>query len=208
VGNCAFFEGKPFTYDVDPCRALGNTLEVVYTGGEQVSILNSTFYGHGDGLIYSEPIEPSACDGSETFLVRNSIFMGDEDVFSPGDITFLFYQEGCGSLKLDSNYDVIHRAKNVTCGVNGAYVNSGGQDLCQDPHLSGPFSGNAYGMMPATGSPVIDTGDDGLCPTIDILGVPRPVDGDGDDVAVCDRGAYEWQMLSACGFLPLVISLD
>ena len=26
--------GKPFTYDVDPCRALGNTLEVVYTGGE------------------------------------------------------------------------------------------------------------------------------------------------------------------------------
>ncbi|MGD2206904.1 MAG: hypothetical protein PVH17_09005, partial [Anaerolineae bacterium] len=51
VGNCAFFEGQPFTYHVDHCRALGNTLEVVYTGGEQSTIINSTFYGQGDGLV-------------------------------------------------------------------------------------------------------------------------------------------------------------
>jgi hypothetical protein len=43
VGNCAFFEGQPFTHHVDPCRALGNTLAAVHTGGESVSIVNSTF---------------------------------------------------------------------------------------------------------------------------------------------------------------------
>jgi hypothetical protein len=48
VGNCAFFENQPFTYWVDHCRALGNTLEVAYTAGADIG-LNSTFYGQGDG---------------------------------------------------------------------------------------------------------------------------------------------------------------
>jgi hypothetical protein len=208
VGNCAFFQGQPFTYDVDPCRALGNTLEVVYTGGEQVSIVNSTFYGQGDGLIGGGPREDGQCDGSEGLVARNNVFRGDEDFFDPGDISFLFYQEGCLDLKLDSDYNISYRVKNVDCGVDGDYVDSGAHDLCQDPELTGPLFGQAYGMALAAGSPAIDAGDDAVCPAVDYRGWRRPVDGDGDGDAVCDMGAYEWREPAVRVYLPLVARVD
>jgi hypothetical protein len=192
VGNCAFFEGKSFTYNVDPCRALGNALEVVYAGGEHVSIVNSTFYGQGDGLVGGGPREGYSCNGTESLMGRNNIFLGDTDYFDPGDVTFLFYQEGCAGLKLDSDYNIAYNAKNIECGTNGPYVNSRSHDLCQNPQLSGPFTGNEYGMVPVPGSPAIDTGNNAVCPATDILGNPRPVDGNEDGNAICDRGAYEW----------------
>ncbi len=205
VGNCAFFEGQSFTYHVDPCRALGNTLEVVYTGGEQVSIVNSTFYGQGDGLVDGGPREGHSCDGTETLTGRNNVFLGDADYFDPGDITFLFYQEGCSDLKLDSDYNVVHNAKNITCGTDGTYVDSGSNDVCADPKLTGPFAGTTYGMMLTSDSPAIDAGDDTVCPATDYRGVARPVDGDGDGEAVCDVGAYEWWEPAARVYLPLML---
>jgi hypothetical protein len=205
VGNCSFFDGQPFTYNVDPCRALGNTLELAYTGGEQVSIVNSTFYGQGDGLIGGGPREGYACDGTETLVARNNVFLGDEEVLSAGDITFLFYQEGCQDLKLDSDYDIAYTVKNVDCGIDGDYVTSGAHDLCQDPQLSGPFSGTAYGLVPAAGSPAIDGGDNAICPAVDIRGLARPADGDGDGHTVCDMGAYERQEVAARIYLPLLL---
>jgi hypothetical protein len=42
------------------------------------------------------------------------------------------------------------------------------------------------------GSPAIDTGDP-ACPATDQRGVSRPQDGDGDTVAACDTGAYEFR---------------
>jgi len=187
VGNCAFFEGQPFTYNVDPCRALGNTLEIVYTGGEQDTVMNSTFYGQGDGLVDAGPREGYGCDGTETLTARNNVFLGDDDFFSPGDISFLFYQEGCSGLKLDSDYNVVHNAKNVTCGVNGAYVNSGPHDLCQDPKLLGPLSGDDYGVELASDSPAVDAGTSVGAPADDFDGYPR--------YGPPDMGAFEYAQL-------------
>jgi hypothetical protein len=205
VGNCAFFEGKSYTYHVNPCRAEGNTLAVAYTGGEGVSIVNSTFYGQGDGLVGGGPREGYSCTGAETLTARNSIFLGDEEFGNPGDISFLFYQEGCADLELDSDYNLAHSVKNIECGINGVYVNSGAHDLCQDPQLSGPFSGNAYGMTPTSGSPAIDTGDNAVCPSVDILGTARPIDGDENGSAICDRGAYERWVPDAWVYLPVAL---
>jgi hypothetical protein len=191
VGNCAFFEDQPFTYWVDHCRALGSTLVVDFTGGEGAAIVNSTVYGQGDGLVGGGPREGFSCNGNETISARNSIFLGDADYFDPADITFLFYQEGCSALKLDSDYNIIDNVKNVECGVAGIYTNSGIHDFCEDPLLSGPLSGMMFGMFPSRDSPAIDGGDNGVCPAVDVLGVPRPADGNGDSSFVCDIGAYE-----------------
>ena len=68
---------------------------------------------------------------------------------------------------------------------------SGADDSCEDPLLAGPLSGTDYGMMPGPGSPAIDTGDDGVCPSVDVLGSARPSDGNGDGSTACDIGAYE-----------------
>ena len=192
VGNCAFFENQPFTYWVDHCRALGNSLAVFFTGGEQVSILNTTITGQGDGLIVSGPRdEASTCTGDERVVARNSIFLGGADYSDPADVTFLFYQEGCGGLQLDSDYNLLYNVKDVDCGATGDFTASGEGDHCRDPLLAGPFAGLQYGMTPASGSPAIDAGDDGVCPTVDIRGEPRPKDGDGDGRDACDIGAYE-----------------
>ena len=199
VGNCAFFEGKSYSYWVDHCRALGNTLELAFTGGEQISIINSTLYGQGDGLVGGGPRGGGLnCNGAETITARNSIFLGDNDYFDPGDITFLFYQEGCGNLKLNSDYNVVHKAKNVTCGQTGTYALSGIHDLCQNPLLSGPFSGTSYGMSLGAGSPAIDAGDEAICQAppvnnLDQLRKLRTVNGNGDGTAACDIGALELQ---------------
>jgi hypothetical protein len=191
VGNCAFFENQPFTYRVDHCRALGNTLAIFLMGGEQISIVNSTVYGQGDGLVGAGPREGSQCSGTETITARNNIFLGDADYFDPSDIAFLFYQEGCPDLRFASDYNVIYNTKNIECGVTGDYTASGAHDLCRDPLLAGPLSGTEYGMTPGLGSPAIDAGDNGVCPPVDISGAPRPTDGNGDANAVCDIGAYE-----------------
>ncbi|MBC6936851.1 MAG: hypothetical protein DWB42_13575 [Chloroflexi bacterium] len=185
VGNCAFFEDQPFTYWVDHCRALGSALIFAYTGGEQISVVNSTIYGQGDGLVGAGPREGFSCDGSETLIARNSIFVGDADYFDPSDITFMFYQEECGSLKLNSDYNIAYNVKNVVCGVDGDYTTSGSHDICQNPQLAGPLAGVEYGMMPLPVSPAIDSGDNSVCPPDDYPGSPRPAGG------ICNRGAYE-----------------
>ncbi|RME86382.1 MAG: right-handed parallel beta-helix repeat-containing protein, partial [Caldilineae bacterium] len=55
IANCAFFDGQPFTYNVDPCRALGNALELNFMGGETMTLVNNTIYGQGDGLVAAGP---------------------------------------------------------------------------------------------------------------------------------------------------------
>ena len=113
------------------------------------------------------------------------------DYFDSSDITFLFYQEDCANLKLDSDYNIVHNVKNIDCGVAGDYTASGAHDMCADPLLAGALSGMEYGMMPGPGSPAIDAGDNSVCPPVDILSIPRPADDNGDGNAVCNIGAYE-----------------
>ncbi len=191
VGNCAFFENQPFTYWVDHCRALGSTLAVFFTGGHEVSIVNSTVYGQGDGLVAAGPREGFACSGEETISARNSIFLGDTDYFDTTDLAFLFYQEGCANLRLDSDYNVIHNAKNVECGVAGDFTASGLHDSCADPLLSGPLTGLDYGLVPGPGSPAIDAGASEWCPVVDYLNSQRSTDVDSDRGFTCDIGAFE-----------------
>ncbi len=177
VGNCGYFQGKPFTHNVDNCRALGNTLSVGLRPGTRLDLYNNTLYGNGDVLITAEP-RNSSCNGSEKLVARNNIFLGGKDHHQPNERTALSWIGSCGGLKLDADYSVTHGVKG-TCKV-------GQNDRCADPKL-GPLSGNSYGVKPKSGSPAIDNGlkVGGKVPDHDIKLNPRPK-GKGVDI-----GAYE-----------------
>lgn len=130
VGNCAYFEGQPFTHLVDHCRANGNAVALFFTGGETTLLTGSEVSGQGDGLIMSGVREGASCTGAEQLIVRESRFLGGADYFDPSDVTFLFYQEGCGELRMDSDGNQMERVKNVECGSTGRFVASGKGDLC------------------------------------------------------------------------------
>ena len=102
-------------------------------------------------------------------------------------------------------------------------LNSMGYNLVQDVSactFSGDMTGNITGADPLlgtlrdnggntwthallAGSPAIDAGDNVACPPADQRGQARPLDGDGDSLAVCDIGAYEYSSQGYI-FLPLV----
>ena len=179
VGNCAYFNGKSFAQNVDPCRALGNTLTVFFVPGAKVSLVNSTLYSQGDVLLQSG-VRKGKCNGSESLVAINNIFVGDTEYHATWDKTSLYYNTGCTGLKLSSDYNLIHGVKETKCPGSGSH------DSCADPKL-GPLSGDSYGMQPASGSPAVDSGRPvgGVVPAVDYMGVKRPK-GKG-----VDRGAYE-----------------
>jgi predicted outer membrane repeat protein len=74
----------------------------------------------------------------------------------------------------------------------------------QDPGL-GPLQDNGGSTLTHAlleGSPAIDSGGES-CPDTDQRGVFRPWDGDGDSIARCDMGAFEWRDEFSV-FLPLI----
>jgi len=188
VGNCGFFDNQPFTYNVDACRAGGQTLGVFFMGGESVSLVNNTLYGQGDGLVM--PGQRGACTGAEILRGRNNLYLGDTDYFDSGDLAFLFYNEDCLGLTFDSDYSLYHRVK------LSSYI-PGSHDIAADPLLIGPLSGQRWGVDLTASSPTIDKGTAVGAPVVDIAGLLRD--------AKPDMGAYEWQNMTAWLYLPAVM---
>jgi len=77
----------------------------------------------------------------------------------------------------------------ATCGLGG------GNDAVNPAPGLGPLSThggatNTHALLP--GSPAIDTAPAPACTPTDQRGVIRPQDGDGDTVAACDKGPFEF----------------
>ena len=179
VGNCSYFQGKSFTHNVDPCRALGNTLSVDYVPGAKITLTNSTLYGEGDVLVQAD-LRKGPCNGKETLVSTNNIFIGAVEYHAKWDRATLFYNTACSGLKMTSDYNLFHGIKEK-CPTN-----KGANDLCADPQL-GPYSGDTFGMMPKATSPAVDTGKPvgGAVPSVDFMKVKRPA-GKGVDRGACE----------------------
>lgn len=182
VGNCGFFDGKPFTYHVDNCRGAGSALAFNVRQGNAVSLVNSTVTGEGDCLLTAE-CDDSSCDGTETITIQNNIFIGHPDFMDPGDTTCYIWLDQNGLYDLQIDYNVVYGAKIGGVGLSA-------NDISQDPLVMDDALGTFDGSL-THGSPAVDNGLPagalaGLIPDHDLEMINRP-QGRG-----VDRGAYEF----------------
>ncbi|MFO7743018.1 MAG: hypothetical protein R6X31_11965, partial [Anaerolineae bacterium] len=103
VSNCGFFYGKSFTHNVDHCRAGGSALAFTFHPGDQATVVNATVTGEGDCLMIAECVaessaEGESCDGSESILLRNDIFLGNPEFGGGGDTTCFAWTDLPGGL--------------------------------------------------------------------------------------------------------------
>ena len=184
VSNCGFFDGKPFTYNVDNCRAGGSALVFAMRQGNTVSVVNSTLVGQGDCLLIVQCDTEAlpTCDGSETAIVQNNIFQGHQE-FGSDDTTCDVWFDRDNFYQIQEDYNVIHPDTKLGGFQHGSH------DIFQDP-LFVNSNLEAFDGRLQSGGPAIDTGLpvgslSGLIPSDDLTGATRP-SGSG-----VDRGAYE-----------------
>jgi len=170
----------------------GATLELV----DSTLIGNSAVYGGGIYVGYDA-----------TATIVNSTLTGNIGTHGAGILAFAGPQ---GSLLLHNSI-VANSFPGVDCSTIGfpTIVATGGnlieKDGCAipgvltvDPMLGLPTGNPVYYPLLA-GSPAIDAGSNDGCPAVDQRNVQRPLDGNGDGVALCDLGAFERPKSAACG---------
>jgi hypothetical protein len=200
VGNCGFFEGKPFTYpidtdgdgqpdssSVDPCRAGGDAIALDLNPGDRARIVNSTIGGEGGCLVIATCANGKDCAGGDQKVeMVNSIFEGSRTFFEPDeDACFAWWNDEGGADQLAADpfavsYSIVNgvRFGNVEpcaesanrCGISAGIRNSSLAGF--DAHL-----------LP--GSPAVDSGSPAAAPPDDFDGRPRD--------SRPDIGAYEWR---------------
>ncbi len=182
VGNCGYFNGKSFTYNVDDCRAAGNTLSLSFQAGSSISLVNSTVLGHGDCLGIVQCDDQTTCNGSEKANIINNIFYGGEQ-FGGGDTTCWFWFDNESLYNTQIDYNIIYNTK------ESSYPVAGSHDLQQDPLFINSNLEN-FNLQLTSQSPAINNGlgvgSLGLIPSNDINLMTRP------SGAGVDRGAYEY----------------
>lgn len=185
VGNCAFFEGKAFTLNVDPCRAAGNTLSLTLRAGDLVTLTNSTLASQGDCLAIADcDRERSTCVGTESVRMRNNIFVGDAEFLASGDRSCLVYQETFphGNAVFDIDYSLVTGVQSDAC--------PGAHHLCGSSPGLVSSSLSAFDAHLLSSSPAVNAGTSVGAPAVDFDNLPRD--------ASPDLGAYELRSGGTC----------
>lgn len=138
--------------------------------GPDFVIRNTTISG---GVASGSTFISNKHSGTSRILLQNSIVKG-----SPA-----CYFTSTGTNAIIAQTSIVN---DNTCGTSG--INIADANL-QPIAMNG---GATSTMLPSSGSPAVDSGDNSLCTSLDQRGLPRPVDFLGGG-AICDIGAVEVQ---------------
>lgn len=134
------------------------------------TVANNTIVGNG-----LSPIVPGLW-GTGRVLATNNIV-----AFNGTGIQASFGPSPCGNNVFGNVHgDFVDMAKNPS-GTNG--------NISMDPLFVNPLGGD-YRLW--WNSPCVDAGTNEGAPAFDLLGYPRPIDGNLDGIAITDMGAYEY----------------
>lgn len=168
--------------------------------GIEMRIINSTLSGNatqsgimppptaGGALYLRSPARlESTTISNNTSGSGDAIFINDQTSGS-ATLKHVIIDGTCNGDGLGAITSLGHNISQGNCALNGP-----GDQPATNANLgtlAGAQGGPTAVHVPNPGSPAIDTGDNGACPTIDQRHFPRPVDG-GTGNATCDIGAIE-----------------
>ena len=158
-------------FEQNPCRAINFTLPV----GNHPDVLNNTIVGNRVGVRVDRRVE------TVFQIFGNNIIVGNEigvEVVLGTEANNPTWEH---NLVFDNGIDYEGIADQT--GVNG--------NISADPLFVDQASGDFYLLL---GSPAIDAGSNIFAelPMTDFYGNARTIDGDGDEIAVVDMGAFEF----------------
>lgn len=158
-----------------------------------VGAISSTFVNHGEGsdpaIDVSVPASGSA--GNVLTNISSSIIRGFDETWD------LSVPIGPGFPTATLNIGHSNFSPVAAPGSGGTANVSSPTNINLDPKFAGE---NDYRLLPD--SPSIDTGNPALTLTTDLIGEPRPRDGNLDGSSIPDQGAYEFQ--PTCANLPVL----
>jgi parallel beta-helix repeat protein len=146
---------------------ISNSQSGIYCSGSSPIITNN--------IITENSIEGIFCEGSSPTITNNIITSNELGISCDISSPAISYN------------DVWDNGEDKEDNYHGCVAGIG--DITADPLFIDPTNSD-YHLQ--AGSPCIDAGTNEGAPSTDFDGNPRPMDGDGDGIAIIDMGAFEY----------------